>query len=145
MRVRVGPMPSAGVGLWIAYARTVVGRALVRPQELGISLSGESVEAFETYLDEWEQAASGGPTFEWQADVDPDRMLELGTAWLRVAEALAVSAERRGYPMSPPEGEEFYRALVNAFLESLEREGGEYAELSTELRQTWPGLKPEEL
>ena len=53
-------------------------------------------------------------------------------------------AEQRGYPISPPEGEEFYRAVIIAFLDALDREGGTYAAMAAELRTEWPGLKPEE-
>ena len=34
MRVQVGPLPSGGVGIWIAYARTVVAQMITHP-ELG--------------------------------------------------------------------------------------------------------------
>jgi hypothetical protein len=144
MRVRVGPIPSAGAGLWIAYARTVVSRAIVRPDELGVSLAPDALEAIDTYLDQWDAAAADGPNFDWEAEFEPDELVALGGAWLEIAQALADDAERRGYPMSPPEGEEFYRALVTGFLDALDREGGEYAELAVRLRLDWPGLKTEE-
>jgi len=144
MRVQVGPLPSAGAGLWIAYARTVVSRAIVRPDELGVDLTPSAVEAIEDFLDEWDAAAAEGPEFLWETDLDPVRLVELGGAWLEIARALARDAERRGYPMSPPEGEEFYRSLVFGFLGALDAAGGPHAELAEQLRQEWPGLKAEE-
>jgi len=144
MRVRVGPLPSAGAGLWIAYARTVVGRAIVRPDELGVTLPPDALESIDTFLDEWDAAADEGPEFLWEADIEPDRLVTLGAAWLDIAGALAKDAERRGYPMSPPEGDEFYRSLVTGFLDALDAAGGRYVELAVELRREWPGLKTEE-
>ena len=144
MRVRVGPLPSAGAGLWIAYARTVVGRAIVRPGELGVHLPPDAVESIDGFLDEWDAAAAEGPDFVWERDLEPDELVALGGAWLDIAGALARDAERRGYPMSPPEGDEFYRALVLGFLDALDRAGGEYAALAEQLRHDWPGLKAEE-
>ena len=144
MRVRVGPLSSAGAGLWLAYARTVVSRVIVRPDEMGISLTPGDLEAIDTYLDQWDEAAADGPTFDWETELEPDQLVSLGGAWLEIARALATDAERRGYPLSPPEGDEFYRALVTGFLDALDREGGEYGELAVRLRLDWPGLKTEE-
>jgi len=144
VRVRVGPLSSAGVSLWIAYARTVISRSLVRPDELGVPLSGDVVELFEGYLDTWEREASDHTTFLWEAEVPTDQVTALGASWFLIASRLAEVAERRGYPISPPEGDEFYRALINAFLAGLDAEGGELAVMADELRAEWPGLKSEE-
>jgi hypothetical protein len=144
MRVRVGPLPSAGVGLWIAYARTVIGRTLVRPDELGVAISLDDLEAFEGYLEQWERA-SMAPEFDWEADLDPDEVVRLGATWMALAGVLAEEAEQRGYPMSPPESDEFYQALIGSFLVALEQEGSDYATVARQLRDDWPGLKPDQL
>jgi len=144
VRVRVGPLSSAGVGLWVAYARTVLSRSLVRPEDVGVALSPEMVELLESYLDAWEAAAGAGPTFEWETEASADEIIGLGSTWFLIASRLAEVAEQRGYPISPPEGEEFYRAVIIAFLDALDREGGTYAAMAAELRTEWPGLKPEE-
>ncbi len=144
MRVQVGPVPSAGVALWTAYARTVISRSLVRPGELGVSVAPAVVEQFEAYLDTWERVAATSATFEWEADVPIEELTTLGSTWFQLATGLAESAERRGYPISPPEGDEFYRALIASFLDGLEGEGGDAAELAAQLRAEWPGLKSED-
>ncbi len=144
MRVRVGPLPSAGVGLWIAYARTVIGSTLAHPDELGLQLDLDAIETFEEYLDQWDTASSTGSTFVWETEVEPERIAVLGTTWLQIAAGLAAAAEQRGYPMSPPEGDEFYRALVTGFLDALEGEGPEHAALAGQLRSEWPGLKTQD-
>ncbi len=144
MRVQVGPLSSAGVTLWIAYARTVVSGSLVRPSELGVPLTPEVAELFETYLDAWERAAATSAVFEWEAEVPTDQITSLGGTWFLIAAHLADVAEQRGYPISPPEGEEFYRALITAFLTALEGEGGPYAAMAEEFRAEWPGLKIDE-
>jgi hypothetical protein len=137
----VGPVSSAGVGLWIAYARTVIGGSLARPDQALVPLRPDVVEAFEDYLEQWEQAATYGPTFVWETDIDPERIAALGSAWFAIAERLASVAERRGYPISPPEGEEFYQALIAAVLDALEAEGGRHRELAEQMRGAWPGFK----
>ncbi len=116
----------------------------MRPDELGVDLTPDALESIERYLDQWDEAAAEGPEFDWETDFEPEQLVALGGAWLEIAQALADDAERRGYPMSPPEGDEFYRALVTGFLDALERESGEYGELATRLRLDWPGLKTEE-
>lgn len=142
--MRVGPLSSAGVGLWIAYARTVIGRSFVRPEELGVAVSPEQIEVLEGYLDAWERTAAASATFEWEADISAEELTDLGGTWFLIASHLAEVAERRGYPISPAEGDEFYRALVTAFLDALEGEGGSLAAMADEFRREWPGLKPEE-
>jgi hypothetical protein len=141
VRVRVGPVSSGGVALWVAYARTVISQSLVRPAELGVTLTPEVAELFDTYLDAWEQAATTSATFEWEAQVPTDQILSLGGTWFLIANHLSEVAEHRGYPISPPEGEEFYRALITAFLAGLDDEGGTYATMADEFRAEWPGLK----
>ena len=143
--MRVGPLSSAGVALWIAYARTVISRSLVRPEEAGVAVSSEMVGVLEGYLDAWDRAAADGPVFEWEAEMSPDELTTLGGTWFLIASHLADLAEQRGYPISPPEGEEFYRALVRAFLAALDHEGGQYAAMAEELRAEWPGFKPDDV
>jgi hypothetical protein len=143
MRVQVGPLPSAGVGLWIAYARTVVTRVVVHPEELAGRVRPATIEAFEAYLDQWDRAAAAGPTFVWTTEIGPDELRSLGIAFLEIADHLAQAATRRGYPIAPAEGDEFYRALVTGFLDALSREGDESRELAEALRASWPGLKPD--
>ena len=143
MRVQIGPLPSGGVGMWIAYARTVIGQVLAHPDQLGTTLSPDVVERFESYLDQWDEVAAAGPEFLWVTDVEPEQVEFLGKAFFSIAEALARAAEVRGYPISPPEGEPFYQALVKGFLDSLAHEGRSRLEFSEQLRDEWPGLKPE--
>jgi hypothetical protein len=143
MQVQVGPVPTGGVGMWIAYARTVIGQHLAHPGHLGVTLSPDVVEMFEEYLDDWEAVAENGAEFIWVTEVEPEKVEFLGRAFLTIAEALAKAAEERGYPISPPEGDEFYQALVKGFLDALAHEGRSRLEFSEYLRDDWPGLKPE--
>ena len=75
------------------------------------------------------------------AAVDPERVEYLAHVWFQLAERLASEAEARGFPLSPPEGEEFYQALVSAILDALAYEGRSLLEFSEQLRGEWPGLK----
>jgi hypothetical protein len=143
VRVQIGPIASGGVTIWIAYARTVIGQILVHPDHLGVQLDPEVIEAFDGYLAEWEQLAGTGPEFLYVTDIEPDRVEFLGQAFLAIADSLARAAEERGYPISPTEGEEFYQALVKGFLDALAHEGRSRLEFSEQVRDRWPGLKPD--
>ena len=143
MRVQVGPIPSGGVGIWIAYARTVVAQLMTHPEHDDVVLDDDVIEAFDRYLAQWEDLAAEQTTFLWTTDVEPERVEFLGQAFFSIAESLARAAERRGYPISPPEGEEFYQALVKGFLDALAHEGRSRLEFSEQLRDEWPGLKPD--
>jgi hypothetical protein len=143
MRVQVGPLPSGGVSLWIAYARTVVAQIITHPEQGDVALDADVVEAFDRYLDEWEDRAAEQTLFVWSTEVDPERVEFLGRAFLSIADSLARAAARRGYPISPPEGDEFYQALVKGFLDALAHEGRSRLEFSEQLRDEWPGLKPD--
>jgi len=129
--------------MWIAYARTVIGQLLAHPDQVGASLPIDVVETFESYLDQWDDLASREPEFLWVTEVDPERVEFLGKAFLTIADGLARAAEARGYPISPPEGDPFYQALVQGFLDALAQEGRSRLEFSEQLRDEWPGLKPE--
>ena len=142
MRVQIGPIPSGGVDLWIAYARTVIGQVLGHPEHMGLHLDPDAIEAFDHYLIEWEELANANTELLWITDVEPERVEFLGQAFLAIADSLANEAEERGYPISPTEGNEFYQALVNGFLEALAREGRAELEFSEQVRDQWPGLKP---
>jgi len=143
VRLQIGPLPSGGVTIWIAYARTVIGQILAHPDQVGVHLEPEVIEAFDGYLAEWEQLAATNPEFLWVTEIEPDRVEFLGQSFLAIADNLARAAETRGYPISPTEGEEFYQALVKSFLDALAHEGRSRLEFSEQVRDRWPGLKPD--
>jgi len=140
MRVQVGPVPSGSVTIWVAYARTVLAQSLAHPG-VHAPLAIEAIDAFEDFLDAWDEAAQVGTEFTWTADVDPERVEYLAHVWFRLAAQLAAEAESRGFPLSPPEGEPFYQSLVAAVLDALAYEGRSMLEFSEQLREQWPGLK----
>jgi hypothetical protein len=142
VRVQIGPLPAVGIDLWIAYARTVIGQVLGHPKHMAVDLDPGAVEAFDRYLLVWEELADSNPQFLWVAEVEPEQVEFLGKAFLAIATALAGAAEDRGFPMAPTEGEEFYRALVNGFLEALAHAGQAQVEFSEQVRDQWPGLRP---
>jgi len=142
MHVQVGPLPSGSVTIWVAYARTVLAQSLAHPGAHA-PLAVEAIDAFEEFLDEWDEEASMGTEFLWSAEVDPERVEYLAHVWFRLAAQLAAEAEIRGFPLSPPEGDEFYQALVATVLDALAYEGRSTLEFSEQLREQWPGLKPD--
>ncbi|MCX7620929.1 MAG: hypothetical protein N2037_08830 [Acidimicrobiales bacterium] len=144
MHVRVGPVPSGSVAIWIAYARTVLAQAMTGTRVSSHPLPTEVIEAFEQLLTEWEELAERDLSFVWEAELDVEQVTYLLHAFFDVASGLAQAAQARGFPVSPPEGDEFYRALVLSLLGALELEGGPYRDFAIDLRARWPGLKEEE-
>lgn len=140
MRVQVGPLASGSVTIWVAYARTVLAQALAHPGSHA-PLAAEAIDAFEDFLDLWDDAARDTTEFVWSTEVDPERVEYLAHVWFRLAAELADEAEARGFPLSPPEGDEFYQALVSAVLDALAHEGRSTFEFAEQLREEWPGLK----
>ena len=143
MHVQVGPLSSSGALVWIAYARTVLAQAMTGQAPGGVHLDPDVVEAFEGFLEEWEQEAKGGGPFLWVGEIDPERVEFLAHAFSNVATALAADADERGFPVGPPEGEDFYQAVVIGFLDALSLEGGAIGAYAVELRANWPGLPQE--
>jgi hypothetical protein len=140
--VQVGPLSSGAVTSWVSYARTVLARG-PGTDPAGPALDADAVAVFEQFLDEWEVRAARNPEFLWIAEVDPDQARYLSHAFFSVVSGLATEADRRGFPLAPPEADEFYRALVTAFLDALAQEGGDSSAFADELRESWPGFKPE--
>ena len=123
MRVEVGPVPAESVLMWLAYARTVLAQVITRPGAYGARLSDDDIAAFEAYLDEWELIATRDTSFHWVKDADADKVKRLADTWLRLAEGMAVEAQRRGYELQPVEGQLFNDALIEAVLVALADEG----------------------
>ena len=135
--LHLGPVPSESARMWIPYARTVLARSVGGE---GPPIPEDVVLAFEEHLNTWEEAAQG-TTLVWSGRIDPRVLQSLALAFRDIADDLAAQAEQRGYPISPPEGELFYQALVKAVVEALEHEDGAAKGLSDRLRSDWPGLK----
>jgi hypothetical protein len=141
MQVRVGPVAAGGVRLWVAYARTVLAQALAHLDAMVVGVPADVVETLEGFLDTWDDLARDGLEVTWVADVNRDALERVAHVWFAMAEWLAAQAERRGFPLSPPEGEEFYQALVAELLGALDREGRSLVDTAEGLQQQWPGLK----
>jgi hypothetical protein len=139
MHVELGPLPSSSASAWVRYAREV----LVTPRAHDAETLPDGVrEGFERYLNEWDKAASAGPSFRWATDVDPELVEYLVHAFYRVAVRLSEEAERRGGKLAPPEGDLFYETLVRALLDAMSRETPAAAEFADHLRAFWPGVTP---
>lgn len=139
--MQIGPVKSSGVLAWVAHARGVLAEMRAGRGPAGPALAPGVVDAFERFLDEWQRTAAHDDEFVWSADVDPEQVEFLAHAFYNIAQELATAAEARGYPLAPPEGEEFYQSLVCAFLDALEQEGKGAGAFAEDMRTTWPGLK----
>jgi hypothetical protein len=126
--------------MWVAYARTVLGQHLARPDD-GPGVGAGVVEQFERLLDEWDGAAQRSAEFRWTAELDPDVVELLAQSFFDLVAVLAHEAEDRGFPISPTEGDEFYWALVDTMLGALVEAGGTHADVARDLAARWPGRK----
>jgi len=139
MIVRIGPVSPGSVTLWVAYARTVLALNLASPSDP--ALDEPTIELLERFLDEWDELAASSAPFVWATEIESEQVEFVTHTFFRIADALAEGAKARGYPISPPEGDEFYQALVNAVIEALHQEGRSMTEFSEQLRERWPGRK----
>ena len=137
--MEIGPLPSAGVLVWLDFAEAVLSSDPGAPPA-GDDIPPDVTEAFLVYIDEWRQVATRGPEFHWKTDVPGEVAEYLILAFYRIVQRLAKAAEARGSPMSPPGGEAFYDMLVHGLLDALAEEGPGAAEFSDHLRSFWPGL-----
>jgi hypothetical protein len=136
MRVVVGPVDAGSASVWLAYARDVLdeletmapGECFTSPQVLA---------TFRHYVDEW-SSVSDGEKFLWEQDIPAEQVEYNMHAFQRVAGVLAERAEREG-PKAPPEGEDFYLALLHGVLAALEAEGPASAAFAKHLGEFWPG------
>jgi hypothetical protein len=143
------PVPSASALAWVGYARGIVAEIAATggrlPDAPDTSVPAEVLEAFSGYLDEWERVARAGPVFRWSGEADAETVEYLVHALYNLARGLAERAERRGVSAMPPEGLDFYDALVVGLLDALAEEGPEPARaFAEELREFWPGLELEQ-
>lgn len=139
MQVRVGPVSAGSVIAWVAYGRAVLARARTGTEAMPAP-EPDVLDLFERYLDEWRALAARGEEVLWVADVASEQVEFLTHAFFRIASYLAEEAERRGGPAAPPEGDEFYRALVAAILDALDQQDRATSEFGEQLRQSWPGI-----
>ena len=139
----VGPLPSRSALAWVAYAREVLAA-----QEASTQISDNertTIDDFEGFLTQWEAAARRRKSFSWSVDIDPDQARFFAHAFFNIVAGLAHTAAARGIDAAPPEGDEFYLALVNSLLDALETEGGSLASFAEDLRDRWPGIRPDRL
>lgn len=138
MRVVVGPVSAQSAREWLGYARSVVDELeRIAPGEC--FATPEVQEIFDGYLLAWERAASGRGDFTWESDIAAEQVEYHVHAFHQVATMLARQAELTGEPQSPPEGEEFYTALLSGVFAALQTESAASAEFAQHLGQFWPG------
>lgn len=138
VHVKVAPVPSSSALVWVEFARGALAEALADPERAGM-ITPEVEVQMTTLLDSWEEAARHGPTLCLAFDIPHDEAEFLVHAFLRLADQWTVAADRRGFDISPPEGDDFYAALVDAVIAAMQQaedvSGTEYGET---LRTIWP-------
>lgn len=135
----IGPVSVASANAWLDYADEVIDElAAMAPGEC--FTTPEVLQVFRAYVTSWRSAAAGSD-FLWEREIPPEQVEYDMHAFLRVAEVLARRAEQQG-DASPPEGEEFYTALLGGVLSALEVEGPSSAAFAAHLSEFWPGRDP---
>lgn len=139
MRVVIGPVSVASATAWLDYADEVIDElAAMAPGEC--FTTSEVLEVFRGYLTSW-RAAAVGTDLVWERDIAPEQVEYDMHAFQRVVDVLSQRAAEGGRA-APPEGEDFYLALLNGVLSALQAEGPASASFAKHLSEFWPGRDP---
>jgi hypothetical protein len=140
VQVDIGPIPASSAKAFIEFARAVLEGYGLDDKPVDDELGAEVVASFRSYLDQWARVAKRGGEFKWSGEASLEEVEYLVHAFYRLAGRATAAAEERGRKLMPPEGAEFYNALVLGLLDALEAAGTPAAEFAEELRQFWPGM-----
>ncbi len=135
--IEVGAIPAFGARSWIDWARNVV-RELRHEARPSRPPSPRVLDAFDTYLRDWDTVAGAGETFQWRA-ADADQVEYLLHTFHDLDAHVGIECQRGTKTPAPPEGRLFYISLVQRLLDALSREGAARARFAEHLRSTWPG------
>jgi len=136
MRIVIGPVDAASARAWLGYAHRVL-------DDIGGLAPGECFTAPDTvdlmrgFVDSWSHAALG-TDFYWEEDLPAERIEYAMHAFQKVVGVLAARAEVHGRS-APPEGDDFYLALLHGVLRALESESASSAAFAQHLAEFWPG------
>jgi len=137
MRVVIGPVDARSATAWLGYADRVL-------DELGTMAPGECFSTPETvailrdFVSRWQAEVAKGRTFLWDEDLPAERIEYAMHAFQRVVDLLAQRAEVHGRS-APPEGDDFYLALLQGVLGALQSESASSAAFADHLAEFWPG------
>lgn len=121
---------------WIGFARAV----LLEVESTGIpEVPAETMDVVRDLLEEWAKWAATDEVFSLQMEMPADQFEFLAHLLLQLSAHATDAADRRGYDVSPPEADEFFAALSEAFICALENSGEDSTvEFATGLRSVWP-------
>jgi hypothetical protein len=137
MRVVIGPVDARSAAAWLGYADRVL-------DELGTLAPGECFSTPETvailrdFVARWRTALGDDRLFLWDDDVPAERIEFAMHAFQRVVDVLARRAEVHGRT-APPEGDDFYLAVLQGVLSAMQAESGSSAAYADHLAEFWPG------
>lgn len=136
MRVVIGPVDAGSARAWLGHAHRVLdGIGDLAPG--ACFTAPDTVDLLRGFLDSWSHAALGAE-FYWEEDLPAERIEYAMHAFQRVVDVLAQRAEVHGRG-APPEGDEFYLALLMGVFRALEAESASSAAFAEHLAETWPG------
>lgn len=132
----IGPVSASSALAWLGYADEVLDELdTMAPGEC--FASPDVIRVFRGYVDSWRSAATGAELL-WEQDIPTEQVEYDVHAFQRVAQVLDERAEQRG-AAAPPEGEDFYLAVLQGVLAALEAEGPSSAAFANHLAEFWPG------
>jgi CheY-like chemotaxis protein len=135
MRLEVGPIDAGSARAWIANARAVLAGVRRAGDRLPLDLPPEVGEAFDRYLDQWEEAARDRDVFLWADDIDTEQVRHLVVYWFSLLTLDDDTWRELGLPFAPAESEPFYLALSEAVTDTLAEAD---AEVGTTIKASWP-------
>jgi CheY-like chemotaxis protein len=121
VEVRVGPIPAHAARVWIANTKRILDALVDHPDVLAEPVPTDVLDLFCSFLDSWEDVATGADEFHWVARAAPADVERIVTWWGAIDVMNDEQLADLGVSWSPPDGEPFFRALVAGVLAAMNR------------------------
>ncbi|MEY2420265.1 MAG: hypothetical protein QOI95_332 [Acidimicrobiaceae bacterium] len=139
LEVRVGPIDSHAALVWIENTKRILQAVRAHPEALDQPVPDDVFEAFDRFLDTWQDVAATNSTFRWIARAAPAEVNHLVESWAVIDRLTDEGLRALGCDWAPPEGAPFFTALAAGVLAALDSHA-ETRRLADELRPTWQDL-----
>ena len=133
VHIRLGPVASAAARAWIHNTRRILSALRLQPDVLDEALPDDAIDAFERFVQLWDEANRDSDEFVWSARAPVSEVRRLVEWWAAIDAMSDDQLSALGVHWAPPEGEPFFRALTAGVLDALEGHA-ETVELGKRLR-----------
>lgn len=117
--VRVGPVDSVAVRVWIDNSRQILDAVERHADVIGEAGDPGTLRTFRTLLSTWHELAATNPVFVWVARSDVSTVTRLVETWAAIDGLDDEQLAAMGCHWSPPEAAPFFDALTRGVLEAL--------------------------